>query len=124
VLILKRFFDQIPVELEDAARVDGANRLRVFWSIVLPLSRPILAAVAIFAFVGAWNNVLWPFIVTTGAQFADAADGPADSQKRVRRAVCAEHGIRDPRRAAAGGRFLFFQRQIIKGIATTGFGGQ
>jgi ABC-type molybdate transport system permease subunit len=59
VLILKRFFDQIRVELEDAARVDGANRLRVFWSVVLPLSRPILAAVAIFVFIGAWN--LWRF---------------------------------------------------------------
>ena len=52
VFILKKFFDQIPIELEDAARIDGAGRLRVFWSIVLPLSRPILAAVAIFVFIG------------------------------------------------------------------------
>ena len=44
------------------ARIDGAGRLRVFWSIVLPLSRPILAAVSIFVFIGAWNNFLWPFI--------------------------------------------------------------
>ena len=51
VFILKKFFDQIPVELEDAARIDGAGRLRVFWSIVLPLSRPILAAVSIFVFI-------------------------------------------------------------------------
>ena len=45
VFILKRFFEQVPIELEEAARIDGATRLRVFWSIVLPLSRPILAAV-------------------------------------------------------------------------------
>jgi hypothetical protein len=70
VLILKRCFDQIPVELEDAARVDGANRLRVFWSIT--------------------------------------AGGAADREERVWPAICAEHGIRDPRRAAAGGRFPAF----------------
>jgi multiple sugar transport system permease protein len=64
VFILKKFFDQIPIELEEAARMDGASRLRVFMTIVLPLSRPILAAVSIFVFIGAWNNFLWPFIIT------------------------------------------------------------
>src|SRR5699024_3216952 len=63
VFILKKFFDQIPYELEEAALVDGASRFRIFWNIVLPLSRPILGAVAIFVFIGAWNNFLWPFIV-------------------------------------------------------------
>lgn len=58
VFILKKFFDAVPIELEDAARVDGASRLRVFWSIVLPLSRPILGAVSIFVFIQAWNNFL------------------------------------------------------------------
>ena len=47
VFILKQFFDGVPIELEDAARVDGASRLRVFWSIVLPLSRPVMAATAL-----------------------------------------------------------------------------
>jgi multiple sugar transport system permease protein len=64
VFVLKRFFDEIPRELEDAARVDGTNRLRVFTAVVLPLSKGIIAAVAIFVFIGAWNNFLWPFIVT------------------------------------------------------------
>ena len=67
VFILKRFFDQMPIELEDAARVDGAGRIRVFFTILLPLSRPILGAVSIFVFIGAWNNFLWPFIVTNDA---------------------------------------------------------
>jgi len=124
VLILKRFFDQIPVELEDAARVDGAHRLRVFWSIVLPLSRPILAAVAIFVFIGAWNNFLWPFIVTTDA---DLMTLPVGLQT-----VKSAYGLQYAQNMASAILaalplvvvFLFFQRQIIKGIATTGFGGQ
>jgi multiple sugar transport system permease protein len=124
VLILKRFFDQIPVELEDAARVDGANRLRVFWSIVLPLSRPILAAVAIFVFIGAWNNFLWPFIVTTDAELMTLPVGL--------QTVKSAYGLQYAQNMASAILaalplvlvFLFFQRQIIKGIATTGFGGQ
>lgn len=47
--------------------MDGASRLKIFWSIILPLSRPILGAVSIFVFIGAWNNFLWPFIVVNDA---------------------------------------------------------
>jgi multiple sugar transport system permease protein len=63
IYVLKRFFDQIPDELLDAAEVDGAGRLRILWSIVLPLSRPVLAVVSIFAVVGAWKDFLWPLLV-------------------------------------------------------------
>src|SRR5690606_8411387 len=62
VFILKKFFDGIPRDYEEAAELDGASRLRIFWSVVLPMSRPILAAVGIFTFISAWNNFLWPFI--------------------------------------------------------------
>jgi multiple sugar transport system permease protein len=124
VFILKQFFDQIPVELEDAARVDGAGRLRVFFTIVLPLSRPILAAVSIFVFIGAWNNFLWPFLVTNqanlmtlpvGLQTVKSAFGIQYAQNMATAMLAAAPLIIV---------FLFFQRQIIKGIATTGFGGQ
>lgn len=123
VFILKKFFDQLPVELEEAARVDGASRLRVFWSIVLPLSRPILAAVSIFVFIGAWNNFLWPFLVindTTlmtlpvGLQTVKSAFGVQYAENMAMSILAALPLIV---------LFLFFQRQIIKGIATTGFGG-
>src|SRR5699024_7723274 len=67
VFILMKFFDQIPKELEEAALMDGASRLRILWSIIVPLSRPILGAVSIFVFIGAWNNFLWPFIVINDA---------------------------------------------------------
>ncbi|KQR08648.1 sugar ABC transporter permease [Cellulomonas sp. Leaf334] len=124
VFILKKFFDQIPVELEDAARIDGAGRLRVFWSIVLPLSRPILAAVSIIVFIAAWNNFLWPFIATSdsslmtlpvGLQTVKSAYGLQYAQVMASAVLAAIPLVVV---------FLFFQRQIIKGFATTGFGGQ
>ncbi len=124
VYILKKFFDQVPIELEDAARVDGANRFRVFMRIVLPLSRPILAAVSIFVFINAWNNFLWPFIVTNDANLMTLPVGL--------QAVENAYGIQYAQNMASALLaalpmiivFLFFQRQIIKGVATTGFGGQ
>ncbi|MGW6214955.1 carbohydrate ABC transporter permease [Streptomyces sp. NPDC055109] len=63
IFILKRFFDQIPGELLDSARIDGAGPVRVLVSIVLPLSRPVLAVVSIFAVVGVWKDFLWPMLV-------------------------------------------------------------
>lgn len=124
VFILKRFFDAVPIELEEAARVDGASRLRVFWSIVLPLSRPILASVAIFVFIGAWNNFLWPFLVindTTlmtlpvGLQTVISAYGVQYAQVMAQAVLAALPLIIV---------FLIFQKQIVKGVATSGFGGQ
>ncbi|MFD5726234.1 MULTISPECIES: carbohydrate ABC transporter permease [unclassified Streptomyces] len=63
IFILKRFFDQLPAELLDSARMDGAGPLRVLVSVVLPLSRPVLAVVSIFAVVGVWKDFLWPLLV-------------------------------------------------------------
>ncbi|MEU9896383.1 carbohydrate ABC transporter permease [Streptomyces phaeochromogenes] len=63
IFLLKRFFDSIPKELLDAASMDGAGSLRVLWSIVLPVSRPILGVVSIFAVVGVWKDFLWPMLV-------------------------------------------------------------
>lgn len=63
VYVLKRFFDQIPNDLLDAASIDGAGRLRVLWSIVLPLSRPVLGVVSIFAIIAIWKDFLWPLLV-------------------------------------------------------------
>jgi multiple sugar transport system permease protein len=62
VFLLRQFFVTMPGDLEDAARIDGANAWQVFWRIVLPLSQPVLAALAIFSFRSAWNDFLWPLI--------------------------------------------------------------
>lgn len=62
IFLLKRFFDSIPQELLDAASIDGAGPLRTLRSIVLPISRPILGVVSIFAVVGVWKDFLWPML--------------------------------------------------------------
>jgi multiple sugar transport system permease protein len=62
VFLLRQFFLTMPRELEDAARIDGAGAWQLFTRIVLPLSQPVLAALAIFAFRSAWNDFLWPLI--------------------------------------------------------------
>ena len=124
VIILKRFVDAVPVELEDAARIGGAGRLRPCRSVVLPLSRSILVAVAIFTFIGAWNNFMWPFIVTTDPGLMTMPVGIG--------AVKSDYGIQYAHTMVAAviaaapllASSCSFQRQIIKGIATTGVGGQ
>lgn len=63
VLIIARFLESIPADLYDAARIDGAGALRILWSIVLPLSRPILGVVALLAVVASWKDYLWPLLV-------------------------------------------------------------
>jgi len=62
IFLLRQFFMGIPLDLDDAARIDGASNLRILTHIILPLSKPALATVAIFAFVGNWNNLLDPLI--------------------------------------------------------------
>lgn len=62
IFLLRQFFMSIPMDLDDAARIDGASSLRILFYIILPLSRPALATVAIFAFIGNWNNLLDPLI--------------------------------------------------------------
>jgi multiple sugar transport system permease protein len=63
IFLLKRFFDSIPEELLSAAAIDGAGALRALWSVVLPISRPILGVVSIFAVVAVWKDFLWPLLV-------------------------------------------------------------
>ena len=64
LIIMITFFESLPNELLEAAKIDGAGEVRVFFQIALPLSKTILATVSIFAFVGSWNNYLWPLLCT------------------------------------------------------------
>ncbi len=123
VFIFKQFFDGIPYELEEAAVMDGASLWRVYWQIWMPLARPAIAAVAIFAFVASWNNFLWPFIVISSNNLMTLPVGLATVQTSF--------GIRYAQimaTALLGGVpvlivFLFFQRQIVQGVAGTGLKG-
>ncbi len=61
--LLRQFFLSIPPELEDAARMDGCGKLGVYWNVIMPLSKPALATLTTFTFLGNWNNFMWPLIV-------------------------------------------------------------
>lgn len=63
VVLVQRFFDSLPREVFEAARVDGAGAFRLFWSVVLPMSTPILGVVSVFAVIASWKDFLWPFLV-------------------------------------------------------------
>ncbi|MCO1579861.1 carbohydrate ABC transporter permease [Crossiella sp. SN42] len=123
VFVLKKFFDGVPREVEEAALVDGASRWRIYWSIMLPLARPALAAVAIFTFVTTWNNFLWPFIVATDPEMMTIPVGLASVQS--------SYGLRYAQVMASsllGGLplllfFLVFQRQVVRGITSAGIKG-
>jgi multiple sugar transport system permease protein len=124
VYILYKFFQGIPRELEEAAFIDGAGRWRVFFTIVLPLSRPSLAAVGIFTFISSWNNFLWPYMVTNNPDLMTMPNGIAT--------VMNSYGIQWAQLMAGGLMaglpliivFVFFQRQIVAGVAHTGLAGQ
>jgi multiple sugar transport system permease protein len=124
VYILYKFFQGVPRELEEAAFIDGAGRWRVFFTIVLPLSRPSLAAVGIFTFIASWNNFLWPYMVTNNPDLMTMPNGIAT--------VMNSYGIQWAQLMAGGLMaglplivvFVFFQRQIVAGVAHTGLAGQ
>jgi multiple sugar transport system permease protein len=65
VVIVKRFFDNLPREIFEAARIDGAGPFTLFWKIVLPMSKPILGVVSVFAVLASWKDFLWPLLVLT-----------------------------------------------------------
>jgi multiple sugar transport system permease protein len=123
VFILKRFFDAIPPAYEDAAKMDGAGPLRVLWNVVLPLSRPVLTAVGIFTFIGAWNNFLWPFIVTNDPEMMTLPVGLGT--------VLGQYGIQYAQVMASAVLgalpllvvYLLFQRHIVTGVAGAGIKG-
>jgi multiple sugar transport system permease protein len=77
IFLLRQFFQTLPRELEDAARLDGAGEWTIFTRIVLPLSRPALATLALFAFVDAWKNFQWPLVVTRSMEMRTVEVGVA-----------------------------------------------
>ncbi len=123
VFIFKQFFDALPAELEEAAVLDGASRWRIYWQLIMPLAQPAVAAVAVFTFVTAWNNFIWPFIIVTSTDMMTIPVGLATVQTSY-----GIHYAQIMATAILGGLpvlivFLFFQRQIVQGIAGTGLKG-
>lgn len=124
IFLTRQFFLTIPVELEEAARIDGASTLRILWSVYVPLSVPVLTTVAIFAFVHSWNDFFGPLIYLTRQSSWTLVLGLAALQD--------PSGWVDYRQQMAGALlvslpvviiFLFAQRYYTKGIAMTGITG-
>ncbi|MEU0938419.1 MULTISPECIES: carbohydrate ABC transporter permease [unclassified Embleya] len=118
VLLMKQFFDGIPKELLEAARLDGAGPWRVLTRIVLPMSRPILAVVSLLAVMNAWKDFLWPMIAITDSDkqpLAVALPRLADTSDQSLLIAGMLITIIPPVVV-----FLVFQRQIVRGIAFTG----
>jgi multiple sugar transport system permease protein len=123
VFVFKQFFDGIPYELEEAARIDGASAWRIYSRITMPLAKPAVAAVSIFTFIWSWNNLLWPLLVLSNPKLMTIPVGLATVQGNF--------GIRYADTMAASllgalpllALFLLFQRQIVEGVAGTGLKG-
>jgi len=123
VFLLRQFFLGIPRELDEAARLDGAGYARIFWSLILPLSRPALAAVAALSFVGGWNDFLHPLIYLTATSMQTLAVGM--------RYLILDTGTQTNQLMAVATMALlpivvvFFtaQKYFIQGIALTGIKG-
>ncbi|MFI7129916.1 carbohydrate ABC transporter permease [Nonomuraea sp. NPDC050153] len=121
IFLLRQFFLSIPAELEEAALIDGAGRMQIFWRIVLPLSKPVLAVVTITSFLFHWNDLVWPLVVTNDPELYTL---PLALQQLV--------ASPDGGRAyyiMAGATLavlpviavlIVFQRRILQGIAFTG----
>lgn len=124
VFVLKRFFDAVPRELDEAARMDGASYWKLFTSVILPLSRPILAAASIFVFITAWNNYLWPFIVTTDPALMTLPVGIPNILDSYGTFYASQLAASMVAAAPMVVVFMLFQRQIVNSVATTGMGGQ
>jgi len=123
VFLFRQFFLSLPVEIEDAAKIDGCGRLKIFFKIALPLSKPVVITSALFSFLFAWNDFLWPLIVTDSPEMRTIQVGLSVFQGR--------YGIRWTLLSAATVlsilptiiAFLIAQKYFIKGIAGTGLKG-
>lgn len=123
VFIFKQFFDGIPRELEEAARIDGAGLWKIYWSVIMPLSRPVIAAVAILTFVGVWNNLLLPLFVLTNPNLMTIPVGLATVQGSFGQRFADIQAGAILAALPLVLLYLVFQRQIVEGVAGTGLKG-
>lgn len=123
IFLLRQFFQTIPRDLEDAARVDGAGDATIFLRIILPLSKPALATLAIFAFMGAWKDFLWPLIVTNRTDMRTVEVGIANFSTLYQtdwpHQMAAAVVVMLPIVLV----FFFAQRYFVRGITLTGIKG-
>jgi multiple sugar transport system permease protein len=118
--LLRQFFKSLPQELEDAAKVDGAGTLTIYWRIMLPLARPALAAVGIFTFVESWNDLLGPLIFINTPELQTLPVALALFQGQFFTQVSALMAAATMTIVPVLLVFAFCQRYFIEGLASTG----
>ena len=120
IFLLRQFYLGLPRDLEEAAIVDGAGYWRVYWNIVLPLSRPILSALAVFFFLANWNSFLWPLTITSDPNLRMVQIGIASFQQQYsgsqQNILAASTIVALPTLVL----FFIFQRQLVESIKTSG----
>jgi multiple sugar transport system permease protein len=123
IFLMRQFFDGVPNELLDAARIDGMNEFGIFLRIAVPLVKPAIAALCIFNFIGNWNAYLWPLIIAASREFYTLPVGLSffrgETSTQWEMIMTGASLATVPLLIV----FLIFQRQIIKGIALTGLKG-
>jgi ABC-type glycerol-3-phosphate transport system permease component len=124
IFLLRQFFMTIPRDLDDAARIDGASTWRIFTSIILPLSRPALATVAIFAFIGNWNNLLDPLIYLRSQERYTLALGLNLFRRQNFTAFNQLMAVSILTLLPVLVIFFVAQKYFVRGVALTGMGGR
>jgi multiple sugar transport system permease protein len=123
IFLLRQYMRSIPDELLDAARMDGAGHFRIYWKVILPLSRPALAALAIFTFQFWWAAFFWPLIVLSSPQLYTLPLGMAlfqEANRTVWNLIMAGSVLASIPLIIV---FLIFQRQFVRGISLQGMKG-
>jgi multiple sugar transport system permease protein len=123
IFLLRQFFRSLPLELEEAALIDGAGRMQIFWRIVVPLSKPVLAVVTITSFIFHWNDLVWPLVVLNDKELYTL---PLALQQLSTQEAGRVYYIMAGATVAVVPVIivlLIFQRRILQGIAFTGLKG-
>ncbi|MBN3950192.1 MAG: carbohydrate ABC transporter permease [Nostoc sp. NMS7] len=120
IFLLRQYFQTIPVELEEAAAIDGANRLQILWRVMLPLARPALVTLFLFTFIGEWNDLFKPLVFTTRPELRTVQLALAEFQEQFTNNWPLMMAAVTIATVPVMVLFLIGQRQFIQGIATTG----
>lgn len=120
IFLLRQYFLTIPVELEEAAALDGANRLQILWRVMLPLSRPALVTLFLFTFIGEWNDLFKPLVFTTRPELRTVQLALAEFQEQFTNNWSLLMAAVVIATVPVIVLFLLGQRQFIQGISTTG----
>ena len=123
IFLLRQFFIQIPAELWDSAQIDGAGHLRFLIQIAIPLARPALLTVALFSFIGSWNALAWPILVTTSPDWRPISYGLSSFLDEAGAQVHLQMAGSVITILPIVLLYLFVQKQFTEGIATTGLKG-